>query len=250
MTDMNETAAEVPVTCDEITDQGLLERYLAGTLGAATAELLEVHLVACPRCQTELRLAAAIRGALAEPALTALPRRHGLLFAGIGLALAAGLAAILLFRPFGRTGQWRELGAVSVAPIYLGVDVRGTPTHSDSLFAAAMRAYNAQAYKTAAAGLEAALAQGADSASSQFFLGAALLMQQKAGEAEQAFARVIAAGDPSYTGEARLFRAKALLLLGRPTDAVKELRAVTSPSDAVTAWANALADSVEGRLRR
>jgi anti-sigma factor ChrR (cupin superfamily) len=250
MTDMNETAAEVPVTCDEITDQGLLERYLAGTLGAATAELLEVHLVACQRCQTELRLAAAITGALAEPVLTAFPRRHGLLFAGIGLALAAGLAAILLFRPFGRTGQWRELGAVSVAPIYLGVDVRGTPTHSDSLFAAAMRAYNAQAYKTASTGLEAALAQGADSASTQFFLGASLLMQGKAHEADAAFSRVIAAGDTPYQGEARLYRAKALLQEGRVADAVTELHAVTTASSEVVAWAHALADSVEGRLRR
>ncbi|UCC83642.1 MAG: zf-HC2 domain-containing protein [Gemmatimonadota bacterium] len=55
-----------PLTCEEITNRALIERYLAGLLGETEAEALESHYLFCGRCQDELRLAIAVRGALAE----------------------------------------------------------------------------------------------------------------------------------------------------------------------------------------
>ena len=238
------------MTCAEIAERGLIAGYVAGTLSQADLETLEAHLVDCPHCQAEVRLAVAVRGAVRQPATAAARPRTGLGLAVAGLALAAGIAGVLLLRPGSRNNRWKDLGAVTVAPIYLGIEVRGTPAKADSLFAAAMTAYREARYDVAGAGLRSALAANAEPAPAAFFMGAALLMQDKAGDAERAFARVIALGDTPYQGEARLYRAKALLRLGRPADAVTELRAVTSPATEVTAWARALADSVEGRLRR
>ena len=62
--------------------------------------------------------------------------------------------------------------------------------------------------------------------------------------------RVIALGDTPYLGEAHLYRAKALLRQGGGAAALAELHAITPNSNAVGAWARALADSVESRMRR
>ena len=238
------------MTCAEIAERGLIERYVAGTLSADEAVALEAHYVACTRCQTELRLALAVRQALSEPAAAAAPRRQARRWiGGLGLALAAGITALIVWRAPGRSSQWRDLGAVPDAPIYLGVEVRGAPARGDSLFAVAMAAYNERRYSASATALRAALAVGTDSAPAEFFLAAALLVQDRAGEAAEAYARVIGLGDTPYLGEAHFYRAKALLRQGQAVAAVAELRAVES-SNAVSAWARALADSVESRLRR
>ena len=93
--------------CDTIVDEGLIERYLAGTLAEAEAEALESHYLACSRCQIELRLGAAIRGVLPEvrealldgarqpAAAKPLPGRRVRIGAVVG-AVAAVLAGVLL----------------------------------------------------------------------------------------------------------------------------------------------------------
>jgi len=120
----------------------------------------------------------------------------------------------------------------------------------DSLFALAMKAYDAHRYDAATTGLRTALAAGADSAPAEFFLGAALLMRDRHEAAAETFGRVIALGDTPYLGEARLYRAKALLRRGGGAAALAELHAITPQSNAVGAWARALADSVESRMQR
>lgn len=52
--------------CDDVVAQGVIERYLAGTLGDAEVEAFEAHYLACSRCQQELKLAIAIRDGLSE----------------------------------------------------------------------------------------------------------------------------------------------------------------------------------------
>ena len=54
------------LTCDAVVVQGVIERYLAGTLGDAEVEAFEAHYLACSRCQQELKLAIAIREGLSE----------------------------------------------------------------------------------------------------------------------------------------------------------------------------------------
>jgi hypothetical protein len=100
-----------PLSCDEIVGRALIERYVAGKLSAAEVEALESHYLTCSRCQTDLRLAAAIRAVLPEvqdtsPAATVSPiaeakhrfgrRRRALATAA---AIAAALAGVLLLRP-------------------------------------------------------------------------------------------------------------------------------------------------------
>jgi tetratricopeptide (TPR) repeat protein len=238
------------MTCSEIAEAGLLERYVAGTLDAETAQALEDHFVTCPRCQTDLRLAWAVRAALAEPAASVARPHAGRWLVVAGLALAAGLAAIVVLRSNRGANQWSDLGAVSAAPIYLGVAIRGTSAPGDSLFDVAMKAYDAGRYAEAVSGLRSALAAGADSAPTEFFSGSALLMQDRPDDATVAYARVIALGDSPYQAEARLYRAKALLRQGNADAAVSDLRAAGAGGGDVAAWALALADSVESRRRR
>ena len=97
------------LSCTAIVDEGLIERYLAGRLSEADVEALEVHYLTCARCQTDLRLGAAIRDVLPEvqaalpivdQAFVARPRfgwpaRIG----AVAGAIAAVLVGILLVRP-------------------------------------------------------------------------------------------------------------------------------------------------------
>jgi hypothetical protein len=54
------------LTCEEVTEKGLVERYLAGKLSEAETEAFETHYLTCTRCRTELRLGAGIRELLPE----------------------------------------------------------------------------------------------------------------------------------------------------------------------------------------
>ncbi len=99
------------LSCDEIVGRALIERYVAGKLSEAEVEALESHYLTCARCQTDLRLAAAIRSVLPEvqdtlPDTTVSPiaaarsrsgRRTRVLAAAA--AIAAVLAGVLLLRP-------------------------------------------------------------------------------------------------------------------------------------------------------
>jgi len=236
------------LTCALVEERALVERYVADKLTDEQGrDDFEAHVIACPRCQAEIRLAMTVRAEL--PPMTARRTRRVWPW-GLGIAVAAGIAALIVLRTSGSSTRWEDLGAVPVAPIYLGVEVRGTPARGDSIFALAMQAYDDRRYDAASTGLRTALVAGADSAPAEFFLGASFLMRDRAPEAAAAFARVIALGDTPYLAEARLYRAKALLRQGHVAAALAELQAITSTSNAVTAWARALADSVESRMRR
>jgi len=239
-----------PLTCAQVDARALVERYVADTLTDEGGRAdFEAHVLVCPRCQDEIRVAMAVRAELA-PVTTRARRGQRVWPLGLGIAVAAGVAAMILSRASERSTRWQDLGAVPAAPIYLGVAVRGTPVRGDSLFALAMKAYDDHRYDAATTGLRTALVAGADSAPAEFFLGAALLMGDRAPEAGAAFARVIALGDTPYLGEAHLYRAKALLRQGGGAAALAELHAITPNSNAVGAWARALAASVESRMRR
>lgn len=52
------------LTCEAIAVRGLIERYLAGRTSTDEVSALKSHLLTCPYCQKELRIAAAIRDSL------------------------------------------------------------------------------------------------------------------------------------------------------------------------------------------
>lgn len=226
--------------CAAMRDRGLVERYVAGKLPEPEASELEAHYLTCARCQADVRLAAAIAGAPLESA-----RRPVLRWAGIGVAIAAGLTAVLLVGPRRDSAELRRLGGVLEAPVYLGVQVRGDAAPADSLFDAAMVAYGAQRYDDAIAGLDAVLRSGADSAPAGFFRAAGLLMTGRNRDAADGFRRVVALGESPYLAESHYYLAKALIRMGRGGDAVAELRKIGTDRPDVFGPAAALAESVE-----
>ena len=226
-----------PLTCREVAERGLVERYVAGRLSEAEGlSEFEAHLVGCQRCQEDVRLAMTLRAELAARR----PRRTWLL--ALGLAAAAGIAGLIVIR--GGGPDVRALGALQQPPLYLGVAVRATPTPADSLFERAMTAYSDGNYRAAATGLARALAAGGDSAPALFFLGASELMTGRPAAAADALRRVIALGDTPYLPEAHYYLAKALLRSGDGDGALRELGAVRSADTVVAATASALADSI------
>jgi tetratricopeptide (TPR) repeat protein len=240
-----------PITCEDVAERALIERYVAGRLDRADAGALEEHYLFCARCRDDVRLAVAVRGAL--PSVQAGPLRTPRRFVRFGIAAAlaaAAIAAVLLAGPRRSGSAFVPLGAVREPPIYLGIQVRATPHEADSLFAAAMSAYATGRYEDASAGLGAALAAGVDSAPAEFFRAASLLMRDRARDAAAAFRRVIALGDTPYLVEARFYLAKALLRLGRGVEATEALRLAATDPGEVGRQARALADSVEVMRRR
>lgn len=234
------------LACEEFSEGAFVERYLMKRLSSAEQEAFEAHFLTCDWCQQAIELASAIRATL--PSVKAVPARSSrvALGAGLGLAAAAGLAAVLLLPSNRPPAELIRLGAVVQAPLYLGIPVRADPaTSADSLFAAAMAAYAAERYSEAAPALRAALRAGVDSAPAEFFLAASVLMSGDAKEAETGFGRVIALGDTPYRPEAHFYRAKALLRLGRSTEAVTDLRSAAALEGVIGPHAHALADSVQ-----
>jgi len=232
--------------CDSNSRQSNAERYAARRMSATEAAAFEDHFVACAECQREVRLASAIIGGL-QPATVATrsvgTSRRVWTWAGGGLALAAGLAALMILSSDSR-GELVALGAVGEPPAYLGIPVRVAGSPQDSLFESAMDSYANRRYAAAAAALRIVLAAGQDSVPARFFLATSLLLENRASEAADEFQRLIAYGDTRYRAEAWYYRAKALLRLGRAADARTELERL-APADGVAYdMGRALADSV------
>jgi len=237
-------------TCDENSRRSNAERYAASRMTAAEAEAFEDHFVTCTECQSELRFASAILSGL--PGATVVsrsvkPSRRAWIWGGGGVALAAGLAALMILRS-GPTGDLVALGGVREPPTYLGIPVRSVSAQ-DSLFEGAMDAYAQRRYSVAIGGLRAALA-GQDSVPAQFFLATSLLLDNRAREAIDEYGRVLARGDTPYRAEARYYRAKALLRVGRAADARVELARLSPADGIVFDMGKALADSVAQRRER
>ena len=236
--------------CAAVTEQALVERYLAHRLSPVEREDLEAHFLTCERCQQAIVLGAGIRAAWPQVRPRAGPRWVWL-GGGLGLAAAAGLAAILLFTPKRVPAELERLGMVVQAPIYLGIPVRAGPSGpADSLFASAMTDYVGERYEAAATGLRAALSAGVAAAPAEFFLGASLLMTAHPAEASASFGKVIAAGDTPYLAEAHFYRAKALLRQGQTAAARADLRDAARLGSVIGGYARALDDSIARAPRR
>ena len=235
-------------TCSSVGALALAEHYVTGRLSNAERVAFEDHFVSCADCQREIRLASAVRESARTPGIAAASgsthtRATSRRWIGVSIALAAGIAAIMIARTV-PSPALSALGDVLEPPMYLGIAVRGTPGRADSVFDLAMNAYAARKYSVAVKGLRTALAAGQDSVPTEFFLGASLLLSNDAREAAATFSRVVAKGDTPYLDEAQLYEAKALLRLGRGREALDVL-ARNKPTDPVLAGVlSALSDSV------
>ena len=234
------------LTCDENSRRMNAERYAARRMAVEDAEAFEDHFVTCAPCQDEVRFASAIVSGLPKAHVatpTPARSRRAWLWGVGGVALAAGLATLMIFRPVSRR-EFVALGGVREPPVYLGIPVRGAGAPPDSLFEAAMDSYAKRHYSGAVEGLRAALAAGQDTVPAQFFLATSLLLDDRPSEAIDTFQRVLAQGETPYRAEARYYRAKALLRVGRAADAQAELARLTRADGVVYDMGRALADSV------
>lgn len=225
------------------------QRYAANQLTPQEAAAFEEHLLTCERCQSEALLSVALRRVARDTSATA--RRRMPWFATGAALLAAAVAAVLIL-PSGIERDLSDLGRLVNPPAYAGVSVRSSPARGDSLFASAMAAYNERRYDDAASGLRAALAAGTDSIPTMFFMASTDLMAGRPRGAAAAYGRVIAAGPAAspYLEEAHLYRAHALLQLGRATDAVADLEAVVRMDGPYRNAADALAARIAKVTRR
>jgi len=101
-------------TCEEVTEEGLVEGYLAGKLSDAEIEAFESHYLTCSRCRTELRLGAGIREILPEvreaagaPEIRGEEKtghwfRRNARIGAVAAAVAAVLIGVILVQPAGR----------------------------------------------------------------------------------------------------------------------------------------------------
>lgn len=84
------------ISCERVTSEELLERYVAGALGAEDKDRLERHILVCDRCQEEARLALALRRELMREGRQLRRSRRPWIAAGIGTAVAAVLLAVVV----------------------------------------------------------------------------------------------------------------------------------------------------------
>ena len=224
-----------------------VQRYVAGVMSEPEVAAFEAHLVGCIRCQIDVRLGIAIRGELAgqAPSVTPATRRVWVRWsAGIGaLAVAAGLAAVVLLRPPDR--DLPALGAVASAPSYDPIAVREGEGDPNTPFDQGMAAYAARDYSRALALLRAARAAGTDSVVTTFFIGVSSLMLDDTRTARAELRTAVAMRDSPYAAEAHYYLAKAFLRDGDRGSAMNHLRAASASRSPVTGAARALADSIE-----
>jgi hypothetical protein len=95
------------LTCDDVRNRELIERYAAGTLGEAEADALEAHAFGCEACWAEMQRAVELHAALMKEASGAIGVR----------------------RP-NRVREWRRLvGLAAAAILVLSVAVGWYATH-------------------------------------------------------------------------------------------------------------------------
>ena len=231
-------------TCAERRNGDVAISYIAGALTPEENERYELHLLECAACQAEVRFA----GGVAElAARRRAPRRAWI---GGGALAAAAIAAVLVLAPRMGGADLQRLGALAEPPLYLGLPVRNDPGAADSLFASGMSAYAVENFGVAERDLRAALSAGIEPAPAEFFLAAALLMQDRPAEAAELYRRIVGYGDTPYLAEARYYGAKALLRQGAGTEASRELRLLADTDHEMAPAASALLDSVEAAVRR
>ena len=238
------------IRCDVVDREALAARYVADGLSPDEAEAFESHYLVCRRCQEEVELAVSMHDAFSGGEIAERRRSRGPVWAGVVLAAAAGLAALLLLFPDRSSPEIAQLGRVDQPPIYLPLAVRGRTSPADSLFLSAMGAYDAGRYAEAAGRLDQVIATDGDEVPAWFFLGASHLMEGRPREARMALEQVLRMERGSYEPETRYYLAKALLRLGEGEAALAQLRSAAVLDDPVAEPAAALADSVEDLIRR
>lgn len=230
------------MNCKEIEERDVPELYLLDRLTESERDEFEKHYFECESCfvqlQTGLMLQAELRRepSARSPVGGALQRRMWAwtpAFAVIALLLVAGI-----WRSSARkqvppqvssspskaspevTAQsqpssppapsFEELARVQ-PPVYNAVVLRGVEDKAQQTFRDAMQRYAKGDYSNAIPGLRAAVKADPRTARFNFYLGVCYLLTDQTDAAVLSLHKTISLGDPSYSGLAHFYLAKAYL---------------------------------------
>jgi tetratricopeptide (TPR) repeat protein len=242
------------MTCEQISNGEIVERYLRDDLGEDAREAFEQHYFACDRCfallQTLRDVQSELAGRRAEILSAAVGRpwiwRWGWLPATAVVVLAASVVLVQrqadVELPLNEAGRstgvdaspqppavvrppvptLAELARVE-PPEYSPGRLRGVTDEAAARYEAAMKQYQQRNYIAAVTGLSAAARLDADAPHIQFFLGISRLMAGQPDAAIESLGRTIALGDSPFIEEAHYFLAKSYLQLGDVRGADREL---------------------------
>jgi tetratricopeptide (TPR) repeat protein len=246
------------MTCRQIRDEGLLEKYVEGNLAKEDREAFEFHVRSCTECGPRLAnlreaLGAARKGAAARPAKASArrPRKQRLIRAAVaaGVAITAiaagawlGKGRVWLSEPRGQTRQEAPLPAgelrpvrekllqdlASFFPLAYVPPVKPPGQAAERQLRTAMQLYMNQQIPQAATALEEVIRLEPDFAYAKLYSGVCAMLQGDSGKAERRFREVLATGDESYRDEARFCLAKALFVQRDLEGGEKELRLLAS----------------------
>lgn len=224
--------------CEAFEANGTIARYVAGQLDDEKSAEFEDHFLTCERCQHSIAAGFAVRSAPHAR------RRRSFTLVWVPVALAASLVGVIGLRAY-RVQQLRQLGAVQVAPIFLGSPMRSAGEEAGT-FDSAMAAYNRADYPRATSLLrKLATTSAAAEPVVPFFEGASELMHKQPADAESAFTQVIAAGPSVYRAEAYFYRAKTRLQRGERAGAIADLKAAVQEQRPISDDAARLLDKLE-----
>ena len=235
------------LTCEEIENTELAEKYLLGRLSPDEQEAYEDHYFRCSRCFDDLQLRQGMQAELSEmadPRTVSLRSRPPL-----GWSVWAVAAAILI--AVAAAGFWRILRTpgTRVAPViaqqtppadsplellarvdpppFTAPALRGSTT-IDPRFRDAMKQYQQGHFAEAIPGLVSAAQADPKSADAQFFLGICYLMTGQTEEAARRLRTTIGLGRTLDLELSHFYLAKALLREKDVSQAEAELESVVA----------------------
>lgn len=230
----------VNVECGARIEPDTVHRYVTGRLTDAETEAFELHLLTCHACQRDVREGAGIGAALRDDHVRARPARPRRV---TWVVPAVAAAAVLLVVAWPRD-PLRSIAGVE-APAFDGLPLRTSTDSAAMLADSGMDAYAQRDYENTARYLARAVTHRS-TPGTQFFLGTSRLLTRDAAGALAPLALAMQPPGNPYSAEARYYRAKAWLQLGRADSALAQLHG----DEASGAWQvrlTALADSIRAR---
>jgi tetratricopeptide (TPR) repeat protein len=263
------------MTCDEVSRDEVIERYVLGQLEDQNRDSFEQHYFECARCFDLLQTYQALQAELARTrgAIEAAPSR-GRFQQWVWLPAAAvvllsvsvvmwqmpiagpALAPTMTNTPApgasgapGTTASGERPSLDQLArfepPRYTQSRFRGSADAATAKFRAGIEQYQRQDFAAARATLLEASTLDPDAPHIAFFLGIASLLTSQPAEGVESLRRTVALGDSPYREEAHFYLAKAYVRLGRVDEAIAELDRAIQLRDAHEAEARAFRSELE-----
>jgi tetratricopeptide (TPR) repeat protein len=267
------------MTCDEVVNEEIVEKYLLDELREETRDAFEQHYFECNRCFELLQTYRAMQAELdrtREAAVIEIPRRRWTWMWTWAPAMAVLLVAVsvgLWLRPMSDVPlppapqpspaeptrppdqpvtpppavpppapTLAELARVD-PPVYRASRLRGAD-EATARFEEAMAQYQKRNWAAAIPGLQAASKSDPEAAHALFFLGVSHLLTGQPRLAIAELGRTIALGESPYLEEAHFYLAKAFLQTGDIAGATKELEQTIALRGEREAEARRLMDSL------